>query len=505
MDPHLKNLSLVDDKEKIIQFGENQIPFRVSFEKCFDRKWGSLEFQYSFAYIHGLKNSEDPLTVQVNWINYWILVHDLPHGFMSDHAAKQLENFIDSFVEYDSFTILLDYKRMMHIQFRVNIRQPLKRKKKFALLNGAYAYAHFEYEKLTLFCFMCGCLGYGEDGRGGGLSIGWEENCKVSLRSYSQRHIDVLINDDSDGKTWRCIGFYSEPEIRGFSLVLSDCELLDLGYIGQWLTWERGHSSTNNIRECLDKRVANNERWDLFPTFKLEHLAHYFYDHCPLLVHTYPKGVSPYISDDINNSLLRPYTHEEVYETLKTMSPLKAAGDDGLGIVTSTRSFGKEFGSIALARTSNATPPPTAWSPPINLAKINVDAGSTLKKATFGVVTRDEFAHILGSCCQIQRSVSSIFMAEAVAALNGLQFAKYLGLSRVILENDSKSIIIKLQSGVDDSSVIRSIIWDIHCLCKTFKEKAIEWRMQWKKRLCLHPKIILGGGSSTNRTCPGRR
>ncbi|GMI71760.1 hypothetical protein HRI_000845300 [Hibiscus trionum] len=41
-------------------------------------------------------------------------------------------------------------------------------------------------------------------GRSGGLSIGWKNNCDISLHSYSQRHIDVLINDDSDGKLWRC-------------------------------------------------------------------------------------------------------------------------------------------------------------------------------------------------------------------------------------------------------------------------------------------------------------
>ncbi|GMJ10533.1 hypothetical protein HRI_004722500 [Hibiscus trionum] len=49
-------------------------------------------------------------------------------------------------------------------------------------------------------------------GRSGELSISWKRNCDVTLQSYSQRHIDVIINDDSEGKQWRCTVFYGAPE-----------------------------------------------------------------------------------------------------------------------------------------------------------------------------------------------------------------------------------------------------------------------------------------------------
>ncbi|GMJ10109.1 hypothetical protein HRI_004680100 [Hibiscus trionum] len=50
-------------------------------------------------------------------------------------------------------------------------------------------------------------------GRSGGLSMGWKNSCMVSLRSYSARHIDIIISDDSDGFHWRCTGFYGAPEV----------------------------------------------------------------------------------------------------------------------------------------------------------------------------------------------------------------------------------------------------------------------------------------------------
>ncbi|GMI94283.1 hypothetical protein HRI_003097600 [Hibiscus trionum] len=50
-------------------------------------------------------------------------------------------------------------------------------------------------------------------GSSGGLAIGWKANCKISLRSFSARHIDVTFEDDSDGFSWRCTGFYGAPEV----------------------------------------------------------------------------------------------------------------------------------------------------------------------------------------------------------------------------------------------------------------------------------------------------
>ncbi|GMI89589.1 hypothetical protein HRI_002628200 [Hibiscus trionum] len=36
--------------------------------------------------------------------------------------------------------------------------------------------------------------------RSGGLSFGWRNSCAISLRLYSDRHIDIMIDDNSTGK-----------------------------------------------------------------------------------------------------------------------------------------------------------------------------------------------------------------------------------------------------------------------------------------------------------------
>ncbi|KAA3488701.1 Exo_endo_phos domain-containing protein [Gossypium australe] len=151
------------------------------------------------------------------------------------------------------------------------------------------------------------------NGPRGGLSLGWKEGISVMLRSFSHLHIDVEVNK-KDGKNqrkdswnilrqlkrncnlpWMVIGDFNEimggclrddRQIGAFRDVLEECELHDLGFTGQWFTWERGKLPNNNIREILDRRVENVAWWESFPDYMVNHLQHSFSDHCPILIYT---------------------------------------------------------------------------------------------------------------------------------------------------------------------------------------------------------------------------
>lgn len=69
-----------------------------------------------------------------------------------------------------------------------------------------------------------------------------------------------------------------------FREALNDCNLTDIGFHDTWYTWERGQFSENNIRERLDRGVANQAWWHSFPKYSLKHLHHAIPNHCPLLV-----------------------------------------------------------------------------------------------------------------------------------------------------------------------------------------------------------------------------
>ncbi|KAG8482089.1 hypothetical protein CXB51_027072 [Gossypium anomalum] len=171
------------------------------------------------------------------------------------------------------------------------------------------------------------------EGSRGGLCMAWRMDVSIQLRSFSKRHIDVEIEDADIRRKWRFTGFYGSPyahdrndswevlkclgfdngiqwlvcgdfneimygsEKKGglprgerrmdlFRKTLEECELIDVEYSGRWFTWERGNLPETNIRERLDRGVANNSWISMFPRVKVQHLVHSFSNHCPILINT---------------------------------------------------------------------------------------------------------------------------------------------------------------------------------------------------------------------------
>lgn len=75
-----------------------------------------------------------------------------------------------------------------------------------------------------------------------------------------------------------------ERRMNNFRHALESCSLVDMGILGSWFTWQRGNSQDTNIRERLDRCVANEDWFDLYPSYLVKHLPHNFSDHCPLFV-----------------------------------------------------------------------------------------------------------------------------------------------------------------------------------------------------------------------------
>ncbi|KAL4367491.1 hypothetical protein GQ457_05G032910 [Hibiscus cannabinus] len=88
----------------------------------------------------------------------------------------------------------------MRIKVILNANHPLKHKKKIAYLHwgrgeGRSVYARFQYEKMIIFCFICGRLGHGDSFCPLRLTMdpkdvvfGWD----LSLRSLTRRGSSVL-------------------------------------------------------------------------------------------------------------------------------------------------------------------------------------------------------------------------------------------------------------------------------------------------------------------------
>ncbi|KAH1055619.1 hypothetical protein J1N35_033684 [Gossypium stocksii] len=148
----------------ITDIGEKRILFRFYCEVDRDRvlKGSPWIFNNHLLLISMLKEDDNPLEVHLHQAGFWVQLHNLPSDLYSENMARQFGDFIGSFVDYDSKAILAGLQNFMRIRVLVDVRKPLKRRKKLLIAKSKECIVSFKYEKLTTFCFLCGRLGHGE-------------------------------------------------------------------------------------------------------------------------------------------------------------------------------------------------------------------------------------------------------------------------------------------------------------------------------------------------------
>ena len=91
----------------------------------------------------------------------------------------------------------------------------------------------------------------------------------------------------------------------------------------------------------------------------------------------------------------------------------------------------------------------STWLPPPgNMVKINWDAAINQKMScvSLGILARDKQGVFLAACGVKQKMVADSTMAEALAALYAVIFAKELGVSNVIFEGDALTVMKAVNS-----------------------------------------------------------
>ncbi|MBA0693261.1 hypothetical protein Goari_010755 [Gossypium aridum] len=103
---------------------------------------------------------DDPMALLLFWADFWVQIHDLPMGLMSETMARQFRNFQAQFLEYDVKSLNKGYRGYMRIHVRIDVRNPLMRRKKLISGSKGCTYVRFQYEKLSIFFFLYGRLGH---------------------------------------------------------------------------------------------------------------------------------------------------------------------------------------------------------------------------------------------------------------------------------------------------------------------------------------------------------
>jgi exonuclease III len=170
------------------------------------------------------------------------------------------------------------------------------------------------------------------NGRSGGVILLWRKEVVIQQLFVAPKYIDVKIVE-SPGKIWRFTGIYGEPRwedkyktwdmmrnlngnnnlpwlimgdfneisfshekeggnprpqvyMQAFRDAMNDCELEDIGFVGNQFTWKSGR-----IRERLDRALANADWSGMHPSAELIHLDFVKSDHRPILIDTEHRSV----------------------------------------------------------------------------------------------------------------------------------------------------------------------------------------------------------------------
>lgn len=140
--------------------------FLFQFFHADDMQWvrsgGPWSFDNALLVLNIVKPGEDPTSVSLTDIDFWIQIHDLPVGYMSEVVGKQLGNFFGTFLEYDANNNSSIWREFMRLKIRMDVRKPLRRKKKICKRDKTEVIVHCKYERLGDLCFICGLLTHTE-------------------------------------------------------------------------------------------------------------------------------------------------------------------------------------------------------------------------------------------------------------------------------------------------------------------------------------------------------
>lgn len=156
-------------------------------------------------------------------------------------------------------------------------------------------------------------------GLSGGLVLFWNNDSVVNLKSFSNSHIDVMIENDGLGDVqcrftgfygapvrakrglswdllkfmrrefdnpWLCAGDFNEIlcateqyggndrqewKMEGFRDVVDYCNFSDLGFFGTPYTWDNRQQGNKNIKVCLDRGLGDAQFQECFDNTTYTH------------------------------------------------------------------------------------------------------------------------------------------------------------------------------------------------------------------------------------------
>ncbi|KAJ8766763.1 hypothetical protein K2173_007830 [Erythroxylum novogranatense] len=200
-----------------------------------------------------IENGQDPLHVPLLFVNVWVHVKGLRQGFFHEEVAKSLGNFIDSYVTYDLKYNSQPHETILRIRSQLDVRQPLRTKKKLVDTKGEAFYAKFSYDWIHVFCYLCGLIGHTDSyceqrlhKKLEELCFEWNDSLRVSNRRVTSFGSQWLKEEENSGSTQLLSG-------RMNAVPANDIAKLDSQLFRQSLFGVHSNSNKDGVDEEIMK------------------------------------------------------------------------------------------------------------------------------------------------------------------------------------------------------------------------------------------------------------
>ncbi|PPR92830.1 hypothetical protein GOBAR_AA27842 [Gossypium barbadense] len=146
MEDELANLSISDEEEEALQektahptggicitdLGNKCYIFQLFNEVDVQRVIVGTPwfFNSHLLLLHRIQKGENLSVLLLNFSEFWVQIHELPTGLMSESIARQFGDFLGKFLDYDTSISFSGNKTYMRIRVRLDVTAPLKRKNK---------------------------------------------------------------------------------------------------------------------------------------------------------------------------------------------------------------------------------------------------------------------------------------------------------------------------------------------------------------------------------------
>ncbi|XP_031126222.1 uncharacterized protein LOC116028601 [Ipomoea triloba] len=144
--------------------GSNRYLFTFYHERDIARVLsdGPWTFDQNLVLLRRLEDGDDPMIVALTKASFWIQMHDVPVGFMSDKVARMIGNHVGIYEQSDSRSFDGIWRTFIRVRTTIDVTKPLKAKMKMKKPGGEWFWVTLRYERLPSFCFHCGIIGHAD-------------------------------------------------------------------------------------------------------------------------------------------------------------------------------------------------------------------------------------------------------------------------------------------------------------------------------------------------------